>query len=211
MNYKKMEKNYKKMENNYNRYDSYDIEKYNKKGLSYYFMRMAVDRTIYPYLHNLKGKDILEVGVGYGYYKDAYFSDNNVTGYDVNPQLGEHLGIEIVEGKANNLKDRIGDRTFDVVLSFFMTEYLSKHELAEFITQGISILKTNGKFATTIILDSGLGGVYTRLAQAKGIKKYSYTLCEIDKIMAGRVYRLIPLNSVCKIPFATLLEVSNEE
>ncbi len=124
------------MENNYNRYNDTSEKEYNKKGLSYFVLRKNADKTIIPYLKSVEGKNCLEVGVGYGYYKDAYFNGNNVTGYDVNPKMGEHLPIDIIEGKADELAKRVHEK-FDYVFSFCMTEYLNFEELKAFISQGI--------------------------------------------------------------------------
>lgn len=195
--------------NNYERYkvDEKNENQYNKRGLSYWMLRWNVDRTIFPYLKKIKDECILEVGVGYGYYKDAYFNDNNVTGYDVNAFLGKNLGIEIIEGKAGDI--RKVERKFNRILSFFMTEYLDFDELTKFIKDSYNYLLADdgGVVATTIIIDSGLGKIYTTLAKMKGIKKYSYSYQELEKILDGMNYTFTPLNSWLGIPFATLVEI----
>ena len=66
------------MRNNYDRYDGFDEQTYNKKGISYYVLRRTADETIIPYLRKIKNKKCLEVGVGYGYYKSIYFDDNSI-------------------------------------------------------------------------------------------------------------------------------------
>ena len=91
-----------------------------------------------------------------------------------------------------------------------MTEYLNKEELRNFINQGIKLLKPEGILCTTIILKSGMGGVYTCLARMKGVKKYSYTTNEIKEILGEIEYKVYPLYSLMGIPFAILLEVKNE-
>lgn len=192
---------------NYKRYTSLTEGKYNKKGLSYLLMRKKLDEIIVPYLQKIENENILEAGVGYGYYKDVYFSNNNVTGFDVNPELGKNLGIEIISGKA----DEIGkiDKKYDRVLSFFMTEYLKPTELRKFIHDGVDIVSDNGNgiFATTIIVKKGLGWIYTKMAAVRGIKKYSYSYREIKQMVNGMIYNLIPLNTYFGIPMAVLLEI----
>lgn len=187
------------------RYEFGSEQKYNRKGLSYLLMRKNPDKIIIPYLKRIKGEDILEVGIGYGYYKDAYFSDNNVTGYDANPELGRNLGIKIISGKADEI-EKINIK-YNRILSFYMTEYLNPEELQRFIDSSLNILLEDGVLATTIIVRKGLGKLYTRLASIKGIKKYSYSYTEIKSIVYGRNYKLIPLNTYFGIPMSVLLEI----
>lgn len=194
---------------NYKRYDKMTEEKYNRKGISYFLMRRKPDRIIIPYLENIQGEDVLEVGVGYGYYKQAYFSNNNVTGYDVNPELGKNLGIKIYEGKAEDIAGI--EKQFDRVLSFYMTEYLNSDQLYRFINDSVDVvLKERGIFATTIIIKKGLGKIYTSLATLKGITKWSYSRKEIEAMVRGRNYRIIPLNTYFGMPVSVLLEIKNE-
>ena len=191
---------------NFRRYDKYDESRYNRKGLSYLLMRKKADEIVIPYLKNIKNKKILEVGVGYGYYKDAYFLDNDVTGYDVNPEMGKNLGIEIISGKA----DEVGkiEEQYDYVLSFYMTEYLCLEELRRFIDDSVDILlKDGGVFASTIIVKRGMGRLYTSLATMKGIKKYSYSYEDIKSMVIGRNYNIEPLNTYLGIPMTVLLEI----
>lgn len=191
---------------NYKRYDLLKESRYNKRGLSYLLMRKKLDRTIIPYIKQINSKSVLEVGIGYGYYLNVYSHDNHIVGFDVNPEMGSNLGIEIIAGKA----DEIGsvNRKFDRILSFFMTEYLNKDELQNFINDSIDlILNDEGIFTTTIIVKKGLGRIYTKLATIKGINKYSYKYSEIEAMVRGRDYRLIPLNTYCRIPMAVMLEV----
>lgn len=193
---------------NYDRYKekSQSEKKYNRRGLSYWMMRHIPDKTIKPYLEKIEGESVLEVGVGYGYYKKQYFDKNTVIGYDVNPFLGKNLGIEIIEGRAGDIAKV--SRKFDRVMSFFMTEYLDTIELEKFINDSCdALLEKNGVFVTTVIVDQGLGTLYTRLARAKGIQKYSYSYKDLEKMLHGRNYRFIRLDSYLHVPFATLIEI----
>ena len=194
---------------NFERYQNPSEAKYNKKGISYFLMRRNADKIIYPYLGEISGENILEVGIGYGYYKSAYFTNNHVTGYDINPFLGKDLGIEIISGKAGEIR-QVG-RKFNRILSFFMTEYLNMEDLSKFINDSVAyLLEENGVFATTVIVDYGLGALYTRLARIKGIKKYSYKYNDIKRMLTDKNYRMIPLNSYLGIPLAVLIEIKNE-
>ena len=191
---------------NYKRYNSLTKKKYNRKGISYYLMRKKSDEFIIPYLRRIKNKVVLEAGIGYGYYKKAYFSNNTVIGYDVNPDMGKDLGIEIIAGRA----DEIGkiNRRFDRILSFYMTEYLTRTELKRFIDDSVDVLlKPGGIFATTIIVRRGLGRIYTSLATMKGIRKNSYSYDEIKKLVSGRNYKITPLNTYFGVPMSVFLEI----
>ena len=92
-----------------------------------------------------------------------------------------------------------------------MTEYLNMEELSKFINDSVAyLLEENGVFATTVIVDYGLGALYTRLARMKGIKKYSYKYNDIKRMLSDKNYRMIPLNSYLGIPLAVLIEIKNE-
>ena len=152
----------------------------------------------------------MEVGIGFGYYTKYYLNnDNKVKGLDINSELGKNIGVEIIQGLANQLID-IFQEKFDYIISFFMTEYLSYQEMQEFIEQGVALLEKGGKFTTTIILNKGLGWLYIMCAKIKGIRKYNYTIGEIKSLIpddSNLEYRIIPLKSIMKIPFAILLEI----
>lgn len=199
---------------NYDRYRDSNEQKYNKKTFSYYLMRQPVDKILIPYVSGISHKKVLEVGIGYGYYTKYYINNNNqITGLDANAQMGVNIGVKVIQGFANQLKEKICDK-YQCILSFWMTEYLSYTELKAFIEQGIEMTEEGGIFATTIILKKGLGRFYIDMASLRGVKKYNYTLEQVENIV-GNQYRkrITPLNSVCGIPFAILLEVekSNEK
>ncbi len=193
---------------NYDRYKSYTEKKYNRKSLSYYLMKKESDKILIPFVKNIMKKKILEVGLGYGYYtRYLVENDNMVKGLDINPELGQNIGIEIMRGHANKLRVLIQDK-YDYVLSFFMTEYLDESELKDFIQQGIELLNPNGIFATTVVADKGLGWIYIKLARIKGIQKYCYSEKKIREMIGrGKQISIIPLNTVFNIPFAVLVKV----
>jgi len=192
---------------NYDRYQNYSEQKYNKKGISYLLMKKQADRVLIPYLNGIKNKKILEVGLGYGYYTNYLIKNRNlVMGFDINPELGKNIGIEVVEGHANKLLEKINDK-FDNVVSFFMTEYLNPEEMEEFITQSIQLLKPGGIFASTVIVNRGLGWLYITLARMKGIQKYNYSEKQIrNMIRAEKKVTITHLRTILGIPFAFLIE-----
>ena len=193
---------------NYDRYRYYTESQYEKKGLSYYFMKKQADKRLLPYVTHILKKRVLEVGPGYGYYtKYLLKNDNHVSGLDINPELGANIGIKIVKGRADQLQDKIQDK-YDRILSFLMTEYLDEIQMGEFMRQSIKLLDSEGIFATTVIVNKGLGWIYITLARLKGIKKYCYSSKQIrNMIGAGKAVRMIPLNTIFNIPFAVLVEV----
>ncbi len=193
---------------NYDRYKKYTEKRYNKKNLSYFLMKRKADSILIPFVRSITKKKILEVGPGYGYYTKHLVESNNVVrGLDINPELGQNIGIEIIQGHANKLLEVIQDK-YDYVLSFFMTEYLNEFELKDFMRQGIEILNPQGTFATTVIANKGLGWIYIKLALVKGIHKYCYS----EKLIMGMLEEkdkvvIVPLNTVLNIPFAFLIKV----
>lgn len=193
---------------NYDRYQNYTEKEYNNKNISNFFMKNQADKVLLPYIGNIRGKRILEVGPGYGYYtKYLLKNDNNVRGLDINPELGANIGIEITKGRADQLQDVIHDK-YDRVLSFFMTEYLDETQMSQFMVQSIQRLETGGIYATTVIVNRGLGWLYITLARLKGIKKYCYSYKQIRKMAGeGKEVRMIPLNTILNIPFAVLVEI----
>lgn len=193
---------------NYDRYRYYTESQYEKKGLSYYFMKKQADKRLLPYVTHIRKKRVLEVGPGYGYYtKYLLKNDNHVSGLDINPELGANIGIKIVKGRADQLQDKIQDK-YDRILSFFMTEYLDEIQMGEFMRQSIKVLDSEGIFATTVIVNKGLGWIYITLACLKGIKKYCYSSKQIRNMIGeGKAVRMIPLNTIFNIPFAVLVEV----
>lgn len=196
---------------NYDRYQNYTENKYNKKGISWLLMKKQADKRLIPYVKNIKKEKILEVGPGYGYYTRYLLKNgNSVSGVDINPELGANIGIEIMKGRADQLQEIVHDK-YDRVLSFFMTEYLDYKEMSEFILQGTSLLRPNGVFATTVIMNEGVGALYVKLARIKGVRKYNYSITEVEKITGGRYsINVIPLPSVFNIPFSFLLEIKRE-
>lgn len=193
---------------NYDRYQHYTESQYDKKGLSYFFMKKQADKKLIPYVKSITKKKILEVGPGYGYYTRYLLENANiVSGLDINPELGANIGIEITKGRADQLQDLVHDK-YDRVLSFFMTEYLDETQMQEFVRQGINRLEPDGIFAATAIVNRGLGWIYITLARLKGIKKYCYSQKQIRKMVGeGKNVRMIPLNTILNIPFAVLVEV----
>lgn len=194
---------------NYDRYRNYSQKDYDNR-ISDFFMRSQANRVIMPYISGIKDKKILEVGVGYGFYTRYLLENNNqVIGLDANPHLGEHIGIVIVHGYANALKEKFNEK-FEYIISLFMTEYLSCDELKEFIEQGIALLDEEGVFLTTVILKKGLGSLYIRLARMKGVKKYNYTMKQLMHMVEQKEkieVHFMPLNTVLGVPFAVLLEI----
>lgn len=193
---------------NYDRYQNYTENKYNKKGISWLLMKKQADKRLIPYVKSIEKKKILEVGPGYGYYTRYLLENGNfVSGVDINPELGANIGIEIMKGRADELQEIIHDK-YDRVCSFWMTEYLDESQMKKFMQQSIALLNHEGVFATTAILNRGLGWIYITLARMKGVRKFCYSKKKMVE-MLGEVgkARIVPLNTVFHIPFAVLIEV----
>lgn len=193
---------------NYDRYQGYTESTYNKKGISWFFMKKQADKRLIPYVKNMEKKKILEVGPGYGYYTRYLLENgNSVSGVDINPELGSNIGIEIMKGRADQLQEIVHD-TYDRVCSFWMTEYLDELQMKKFMRQSIALLNPEGVFATTVILNRGLGWVYIMLARMKGVRKFCYPIKKIEEMLGGEgKMHMVPLKTVFHIPFAVLIEV----
>lgn len=196
---------------NYDRYQNYTESKYNKKGISWLLMKKQADKKLIPYVKSIQKKKILEVGPGYGYYTRYLLENQNeVSGVDINPELGSDIGIEITKGQADQLQDIVHDK-YDRICSFFMTEYLDEQQMKEFMLQSIALLKPSGIFATTAILNRGLGRIYITLARMKGVRKFCYSIKALREMLGEeRKVRIVPLNTVFHIPFAVLIEVEQQ-
>lgn len=193
---------------NYDRYQNYTEKEYNNKNISNFFMKKQADKVLLPYIKNIRKKKILEVGPGYGYYTKYLLDNGNmVEGLDINPELGANIGIKITKGRADQLSDEFHDK-FECVFSFWMTEYLNEAQMKAFVEQGSGLLDLHGVFATTVVVNRGLGWLYIALARLKGIKKYCYSQKQIRQMISEeKKVRIIPLNTILNIPFAVLIEV----
>lgn len=195
---------------NYTRYNDISEVEYNHHNLSYYLMRKPSDKKIIPYLKSIKGRDILEVGAGYGYYTKYLLKNNDVEVADVNPYLCQKIGVQVYECEARQIA-KIIKKEYDFVLSFWLTEYLNPKEMEEFIHGAMEILKPGGIFLATVILNMGMGKAYTFGAGLKGINKYGYSVSDIHVMSedCGKVnFRRI--DTYLGIPFATLLKIKKD-
>ena len=149
---------------NYERYLKKTTEEYEKKAITSYFCRMPSDRIIIPFISKIKGKHILDVGLGTGYYTRMLVENNEVTGVDQNPHLCK-LPIKVHRSDATQLAGLAGAERFDIVFSTWMTEYLSPEQLSGFFRQAKKVLEDNGRLMCTIISKCGFGFLYITAAE----------------------------------------------
>ena len=196
------------MTKNYDRYEKKTTEQYEKRTVMSYLCRIPSDRKLIPILSNIKGKNILDVGLGTGYYTRIMTADNRVAGVDQNPHLCV-LDIKVHKGDATQLSSLVGGETFDIVLSTWMTEYLSSEQLDIFFKETKAVLNKNGKLITTVISKYGYGFMYITAARLiRGISKYNYKKKDIvDKLRKAGFenIQIINLNSWLGIPWAYLV------
>lgn len=194
------------MPKNYERYVTFNHRQLNKKGLSYGIYRQRPDMTIIPFINTFKEKKVLEVGIGGGYYT-GYFLQNRclVTGVDINPHLGSHLGLEIIKATADDFSRFLHGMTFDVVASFWMTEYLSWPELKAFFQESFLVLSNNGTIITTVIENNGLGKFYTWASGLRKIQKYCFDEKEFLPFFPGGDVSIRKLRGLFGLPFAYLV------
>jgi len=194
------------MKHNYDRYSTWNRQKMNRKGLSYYLYRLGPDKTILPLINTLKRKTVLEVGIGAGYYT-GYFRQNGceVIGVDANPHLGSHLGVEIIKATADDFSKFFIGKPFDVVASFWMTEYLDCGELGKFFAESLKVLIPGGTFITTIPQNKGLGTLHVFASTLKHIKKYHYARSDFLPLLGNAVVSVQSLNGILGLPYSHLV------
>jgi len=196
---------------NYDRYinkTSEEYEKENVKTIMYYLFRIPSDRIIVPSICKMKGKRILDVGLGAGSYTKLLIDNNQVTGVDQNPHLCK-LPIKVHTGDATELSKLVGDEKFDVVLSTWMTDYFDGEKLQQFFNEARKVLKDGGSLMTTTIRPNGWGLVYLFLARywRRADKHGCAKKRVIEKLKKAGFndIQLINLNSWLGIPWACLV------
>ncbi|MCX5633564.1 MAG: class I SAM-dependent methyltransferase [Phycisphaerae bacterium] len=193
---------------NYERYKSLTAEDCKRELFMLLLCRIPADRKIIPYLSTLKGKKILDVGCGSGFYTKLLIEKNKVVGIDQNPHLCR-LSIPLHKGDATDLSTLVGGEKFDVVLSTWMTEYLNPEQLNSFLSEVKKVLNKQGIFISTFISTYCLGYTYVKLAKIlKGIDKYCYPKKEIINKLKNTGFtniKIINLNSWLYIPWAYLV------
>ncbi|HIH31557.1 TPA: class I SAM-dependent methyltransferase [Candidatus Woesearchaeota archaeon] len=195
---------------NYNRYKKIEINDYEKKRVTSFFCRLPSDKRIMPLISKFKKKDVLEIGVGTGHYTKVFLENKcRVKGVDINPHLGRNLNIPIVKARADDFSKKINNERFDIVASFWITEYLNPKELEMFFNESRIIAKNQGMFISTFISKKGLGNLYIKFAWLlRGIKKYNYKQEYVTNILKQSGFSkitIIDLNSRFNIPWAYLV------
>jgi cyclopropane fatty-acyl-phospholipid synthase-like methyltransferase len=190
---------------NYDRYRDTTSEQYSKKTVMSYFCRMPSDRNIFPLLETIRNKNILDIGLGAGYYSRFLIPKNTVTGIDQNPHLCK-LPIKVYKGDATELVKLTTPQKFDVVFSTWMTEYLNQQQLQQFFSESKKVLKENGQLITTIVSVYGFGWFYITMAKKiRKINKYNYTRRQITELLKSAGFtniQITNLNSWLAIPWA---------
>lgn len=191
------------------RYRTYTTQSYEeKRGIMMYLCRMPSDKKIIPVLSQIKGKSILDVGLGTGRYTKILLTDNYVVGVDRNPHLCQ-LPIKVYNGDATELSALVGGQKFDIVLSTWMTDYLDGQKLQQFFCEAKKVLKDGGQLITTTIRASGWGLVYLFLARYfRGVDKHGCSkrrvVEKLRKAGFGEI-EMINLSSWLGIPWACLV------
>lgn len=179
---------------NYTRYANFTAESYERKGVSYYLYRRPADSVLVPVIQHIQKKRVLEVGLGTGHYTTYFLRQAcEVTGVDINPHLGRHLDIPIIQATADNFGESLQGDTFDVVASFWMTEYLTPREVQAFIAQALCCLRTSGIFITTFVANQQWGKFYQTGSWLRGIKKFTYGKQDIDNFFPNMPIKVIHL------------------
>jgi ubiquinone/menaquinone biosynthesis C-methylase UbiE len=190
---------------NYERYKSVNTADYDKKTFMSLLCRIPSDRKIIPYIAGLKGKKILDVGLGTGYYTKILVEKNKVVGIDQNIHLCR-LSIPLYKGDATQLSKIVGDEKFDIVFSTWMTEYLNPEQLSAFLGEAKKVLNEQGIFVSTFISNYCFGYAYVKLAKIlKNIDKFCYSKKQILELISQAGFKdieIINISSWLNIPWA---------
>jgi len=193
---------------NYDRYKTVTTESFDKKDVMYYLVRIQSDRKLIPFISQIKGKKILDVGPGSGRYTKLLLNDNEVIGIDRNPHLCR-LPIKVLQADATQFVGLVGAQSFDMVFSTWMTEYLNPQQLGTFFRQARSAIKQGGELVTTIVSKHGFGFLYITAAKMiRGIDKYNYSkreVCDILREAGFKEISIVNLSSWLGIPWAYLV------
>jgi SAM-dependent methyltransferase len=166
------------------------------------------DRVILPKLERIRGQEVLEVGLGAGYYTEHLLKNGNrVIGIDANPHMGEHLPITIHEARADDFSRLVGDHSVDVVASFWMTEYLSPREVAAFVREAIVVLRPGGLFLSTFVADRGWGWFYRTASRVRGITKFGYHEKQMAQFLEGRAHEVTSIPGRLGLPYAFIVMI----
>lgn len=165
------------MNQNYLRYKNMDYGQYEKKTLLSRFIGKESYATISRILNRIRNKKVLELGCGTGRFTELYYKSNNVICIDINPHLMKLGGIKVVKGNVRNMNAYVQGDNFDLILSFFLTEYLSPEDLKKTFDQCSNSLKNDGYIIFTFISKGLWGLMYIYGARFfKDTMKYSYDL-----------------------------------
>jgi SAM-dependent methyltransferase len=173
-----------------------------------YLVRIPSDKKLIPLIAGIKGKKILDVGLGTGRYTRLLLNDNKVIGVDQNPHLCQ-LPIKIHQGDATQLAELAGDEKFDVVFSTWLTEYLNPEQLSGFFRQAKTVLTNKGQLISTVISKHGFGFLYITAAKLlKDISKYNYDEHQVRNKLREAGFTdvsIVNLSSWLSIPWAYLV------
>lgn len=194
---------------NYRRYKHFNLNAYERKGLSYFLYRAPGDRIVLPLLREMQHKRVLEVGIGAGHYT-RYLLNNHchVTGVDINPHMGAHLGVNIIRATADDFTRYLAGEKFDLVASFWMTEYLAPQEFAQFLAESLRVVRSPGQFLTTFIDDAGWGRFYRWASSVRRIEKFTYAVEAVKAMLPDYMVAMIAIPGRFGLPFAHLLRVT---
>jgi ubiquinone/menaquinone biosynthesis C-methylase UbiE len=192
----------------HDRYTDYTPELYAKHGIMTYLCRRPSDKKLIPEISRIKGKSILDVGLGTGDYTRLLLANNKVVGVDQNPHLCR-LPITVHKGDATELSSLVGQEKFDIVLSTWTTDYLNRGKLQQFFCESKKVLKDGGKLMTTVIRLNGWGLIYLFLARfVRGVDKHACSTRGVIKMLRKAGFNeidIVNLNSWLGVPWAYLV------
>lgn len=163
------------------RYNSTQPEQYEKPTIVSRLIGKKSMSVIEPFLSNLKGKTIIEVGCGTGLYTKHICDKNRVICVDLYPHLFNIPKVTIIKGSCtelHNLTDAELNPSY--IAGIWMTEYLSPGEILAFFESAKKVLSTDGRLVLTFVSKGFWGKCYIFGARLKGLKKFNYSGAAVE-------------------------------
>ncbi|MDD2773119.1 MAG: methyltransferase domain-containing protein [Elusimicrobiales bacterium] len=161
-------------------------EDYSRPTLLKFLLGRRITDTVSRATAEIIGKSVLELGCGTGKFTAMLAQKNRVTALDANSHLFRLKGIPFVAGSALELETLLpSEARFDIIASFFMTDYLGPEEIAKVLRGCRRFLAPDGRLFFTFIADGLWGNIYVNGSRfLKRTAKYNYSLAEIEIISA---------------------------
>jgi SAM-dependent methyltransferase len=173
-------------------YSGMTPEYYSRPTLVKLLLGKRIFSVVSGCIAGVTGKTVLELGCGTGRFTSLLAANNKVTALDSNPQLFRLEDVPFIAGNALELERLLSaGAKFDLIASFFMTDYLAPPEAAKLLRDCRRFLAPDGRLLFTFITSGLWGELYTLGARfLKGTRKYNYSPQEIDMMSSKAGFKI---------------------